>query len=462
MNSRKEKLNSLILFFLALISHLPFLWAGYGKEEDAWAQALNARIIWETGVYEVSRLPGHPIYEFLLAGLWPIQHSYFFFNSLSAIATALAVMFFFRIATRLDLKNPFTLSLAFAFVPVFYIAGHYTIDYNFALCFLLASFLLLLEKKYIWAGILIGIATGFRISSSGFLVALPLLLLSRDLNLKPWIKFWVAGLAVSIIAFLPPLFTYGLAFLDFHKPPFPGWANVHYKLTLAVWGLPLLLLIFWLILKVLSRKEKRFRLQEDLISERRLWLGTFFIFFMQMSVFARLPFKAEFFIPAVPFLLMLLAVYLRRYQVRLLAGAAVVSSFLLGFDYADPYRGGTPSPLAITFQAGGKEIFLDPLQGPAILDYQKRQNKSQLVEEVLQWEKQRQEKAWVIAGWYWPEIMLKTDEDSLVKFDYYSTEEELQQAQEAGREIFYLPEMDEVNAKLQAHYLADSLGKPLP
>lgn len=462
MNSRKEKLNSLILFFLALISHLPFLWAGYGKEEDAWAQALNAKIIWESGVYEVSRLPGHPIYEFLLAGLWPINHSYFFFNFLSATATALAVMFFFRIALRLDLKNPFTLSLAFAFVPVFFVAGNYTIDYNFALCFLLASLLLLLEKKYLWAGILIGLATGFRISSFGFLVAYPLFFLPKDMKLRPWLRFWVAGVAVSLVAFLPPFLTYGMAFLDFHKPPFPGWENVLYKLSFGVWGIPLLLMAAGLVLRVLGRKEKRFRLQENLISEQNLWAGSIFILLMQLAIFMRLPFKGEFFIPAIPFLIMLLAVYLRRYQVRLLAGAAVISSLFFGFDYADPYRGGTASPFAISFEAGGKEIFLDPLQGPAILDLQKRQNKSQLVEQVLQWKSQLQQKAWVIAGWYWPEIMLKTGEDSLVKFDYYSTEEELKQAQEAGREIFYLPEINQVNAKLQAHYLADSLGKPIP
>ena len=70
------------LFAIALACRAPFLWAGYGKEFDAWSNALNARIIAETGIYEVSRLPGHPLQELLLSALWSQSNSYFVFNAL--------------------------------------------------------------------------------------------------------------------------------------------------------------------------------------------------------------------------------------------------------------------------------------------------------------------------------------------------------------------------------------------
>ncbi|MDZ7846272.1 MAG: hypothetical protein U5L96_05675 [Owenweeksia sp.] len=86
--------------------HLPFIGQGYGREEDAWAQVLNAQKIWETGVYEVSRLPGHPLYELLLSALWPL-HSPVFFNLLSTIATAGAVVIFYQITHRLKPQQSF-------------------------------------------------------------------------------------------------------------------------------------------------------------------------------------------------------------------------------------------------------------------------------------------------------------------------------------------------------------------
>lgn len=112
---------------------LPFINAGYGREEDAWAQALNARQIWETGQYEVSRLPGHPLYELLLAGLWPIEHSPWLFNLICVVASSLSVVYFYKICKKLNLLNVLALSIAFSFIPAFFIAGTYTIDYNIGL-----------------------------------------------------------------------------------------------------------------------------------------------------------------------------------------------------------------------------------------------------------------------------------------------------------------------------------------
>lgn len=53
----------LMLGALVLGSRLPFLDAGYGLDPDAWRLARAAHGIATKGVFQVSRLPGHPVVE---------------------------------------------------------------------------------------------------------------------------------------------------------------------------------------------------------------------------------------------------------------------------------------------------------------------------------------------------------------------------------------------------------------
>ncbi len=451
----------LLLFLGNLLVRLPFLFAGFGREEDAWAQALNARIIWETKVYEVSRLPGHPVYELLLAGLWPIDHSYLLFNGISALASSLSVVYFYRICRKLDLPHPLTLSVAFSFIPAFFIAGTYTIDYNLGLLFVLISFLQLLRGRYWLAGLLIGIATGIRISHLGFLLPWAIMAFARHNRLKPIFIMGVSAGLTSLLCFLPPLLTYGMSFLDFHKPPFPGWASVTYKLSFGLWGVPLLFFLVYFVVRNLKKPVSFWMLQDyTLRVPRGFFISLMFIFVMQLAVFMRLPFKSEFLIAFLPFALIYLGALMKGHIARHLAVFSLLSCFLFGFDYKSDFRGSPSSSMALEFKAGGKTIFFDPLQGPAIIDHQKRLVKSEFVGDILNWMRNTHQQAYLLSGWYWPEIVVRQDFESKVETDYYATKDELQLARAKGKEIFYLPEINEANAKINAHYLADSLGKP--
>ncbi len=461
MKLSKETLSSAVLFIISLLCHLPFLNAGYGREEDAWAQALNAKVIWESGQYQVSRLPGHPLLELLLAGLWPLEHSPFFFNLLSAVVTALAVVFFFKIARRLDLKNPFTLALAFSFVPVFFIAGSYTIDYNYALLFILISLCCLIRRQYLWAGIFLGIATGFRISSLAFLLPYSLMLYRPGREFRAYLKLWLMAGAVAFLSFLPPLLRYGSGFFDFHKPPLISWPHSLYKLSLGIWGLPLLLFLGGAAIYILLKRRQQWRLKENIIGSRQMLIGIAIIALLQLAVFIRLPFKSEFFIPLVPFVIFLAGMYLRGKQIRLLAVIALISCLGFGFDYASPQRGATPGSNAWIFEAGGKRLFLDPWQGPALIDLYKRHQKSAFVKEVQEEMQAVPAPLVLIAGWYWPELVLKTADTSKLKLRYYLTETELEHFRLKNYDIYYLPEINEANAQIRGHYLADSLAQPL-
>lgn len=54
---------------LVLLARLPFLWAGYGYDLDAWRLVEASRKIAATSRYVASRLPGHPLQEYACAVL---------------------------------------------------------------------------------------------------------------------------------------------------------------------------------------------------------------------------------------------------------------------------------------------------------------------------------------------------------------------------------------------------------
>jgi hypothetical protein len=450
--------TAVFLFVGFLVAYLPFLQAGYGKEFDAWSNALNARIIAQTGVYEVSRLPGHPLYELLLSGLYPLNHSYFLFNFLSAMASAACVGLLYKIACFYKVKNALWLSLTFGLIPVFFIAGTYTIDYNFALCFLLFSWWFGLQKKTLAAGLFIALAAGWRISSLGFLLPYALLF-APYFKIKDYIKFTTAAAFGSVLAFSAPLYTYGLDFLNFHKPPFPGWANVAYKLSFGVWGLPLLLGICLAIVLIFWRRQKRSNVATAVLPRFFGWALALALG-MQLAVFLRLPFKSEFFIPALPFLVLAVFIWLKPIEAKALTALALLSLLTFGFDYHQPWRGAPPSNLAITFKAGGHTIYLDPAQGPLFVDQGKRHQKAATVEKAIIALKEKSQPAYVVAGWYWPHLVFKYTNTNH-HFEHYATKAEIARAKTNGYAIYYLPEMAKQNQIVEGYYLHDSIAKPL-
>lgn len=442
------------LFAIALICRLPFLKQGYGKEFDAWSNAINARLISETGLYEVSRLPGHPLQELLLSSLWPFNHSYFFYNFLSALFSAVAVWAFYHILKEHKVNRAWHWALAFNFIPVFFIAGTYTIDYNFALCFILLAYWALLKQHYWLVGLFIGLATGFRISSLAFILPFALLL---GWHFKALVQMALVAVLVSAAAFYLPFETYGWSFLDFHKPPFPGWPSVLYKLSLGIWGLPFLLFLGFTGFRVL-RKPAQAELPPQFKGIRWPWFLALIIL-LQLGVFMRLPFKAEFFIPALPFIILSWSAHARESLAPWAAYISMVSLLFFGFDYKNPWRGAAPLNWHWTFKAGAQEIYCSPVQGPLSIDQSKRRVRSATVEKSIS-QLKKSDTALVVAGWYWPELVFKYPQHPH-KIVHYASIRELEEAQQNGWRILYLPEIGAQNAIMEGHPQLEQIGQAL-
>src|SRR5688572_26485736 len=201
---------------------------------------LAAQSTVENGRYEVSRLPGHPLQEFIY--LLNPYGSYFYYNLLAAVFSTIAVIFFALILKKLDIRGYIPGALALAFTPVFYTSSTYTIDYTWSLAFILASFYFLLCKKLIASGILLGMAVGCRITSGAMLIPFSILLFDglriRKENLEAVLKMALPAILTSGLLFIPILNRYGPGFFMYYDQfDYPPLTKVFYKDTIGVFGL---------------------------------------------------------------------------------------------------------------------------------------------------------------------------------------------------------------------------------
>src|SRR6266542_3767104 len=86
---------ALALLFAAvlLLSRYPLLHGGYGSDDDAWRSVVSALHMRESGHYVPSRIPGYPLFEFLLVFLVPFGP---FATNLASVLAQLAAADSFR------------------------------------------------------------------------------------------------------------------------------------------------------------------------------------------------------------------------------------------------------------------------------------------------------------------------------------------------------------------------------
>lgn len=446
-----------LLFILALAARIPFLFAGYGVEEDSWGHVMVTAIVQETGIYEVSRLPGHPLYEGLLLVLWHV-HSPFLYNLPSALAGAAAVVVFYRLATFHKLNFPFFWSLAFCFVPVFFVSSTYTIDYSIALFFSLLAYEQALHNQPEAAGVWLAVATGFRITALGMLLPIALVLfgqkavsVSYAIRLRNAFKFALIALLIGAFIFLPVYLHYGISFFDFHRPPYPGFAEIIYKATIGVWGIigfsTLLIIIVYLIIN-----RKRLITTEY----KNIWLLVLAIYTI---AYLRMPEKAAFFIPTTPFVLLYLGIQLPKKWSYFAIISVGLSGWLLGLHTAGAQTGTPPTKLAIALNIAGQQLHFDPLRGIIPGDLAKRKSKEVVCLNIAEKLKYISKPTVVIAGWWFAQLSVyqrdKIWNNKNVVLVYYESPAVLKRFVQRGYQLRYLPEQQMINdIKFKTQYTA--------
>lgn len=207
-----------VLAAVYVLARIPWMRMGYGTDPDAWRVALTGKYLWEHGEYWPSRLPGYPLHEFITALFVPLGS--FWSNLATAVASLAGVWLFARLLVHLRLPMKAVTTAGFAFAPLLWINSTATMDYMWALTFVLAAYLLAIKGNAAGTGVSLGIAAGFRLTSLGMLLPLGVYLW-RTGHRQHLRGFVSSALAVSIVAYSPVLAKYGIGMFNFYDQKVP-------------------------------------------------------------------------------------------------------------------------------------------------------------------------------------------------------------------------------------------------
>lgn len=439
----KKNQQLLAAGLLIFVSRLPFLFDGYGSEEDAWALRLVAERIATTGIYEVSRLPGHPFQELIYAFCW--QGGSVLFNFLTAFLSTMGIIYFIKTLSRLEVKNALLAGCLLAVVPIVYINSTNAMDYTWAMAFTLISFERLCSGKPLAAGIFLALATGCRITSAVF--GLPFLLFifwfQRNEFAKASMRFIFSSVFFTLLLFIPVIKNYGFSFFTYYEHfPIPGFSKNFYKGVIAVWGIPFLS-GFVLAAGVQYRKGVILGL-----AEKKLLLLCGLVLLLVTLLFIQVPLKAAFMIPLVPFVILASALVFDRQQLWMLFVAALISCFFFGVNLDDAKRGSARSAVSYSFRVSNQPVVFDLLNGLVMADRSKRLQRTAFSRQVIQSAQRIKEKAVVIAGWWQADILVlekQSAQPSGVLWRYYTEEDSLKYFSDRHYAIYFLPEQERYN-----------------
>jgi hypothetical protein len=283
--------------------------------------------------------------------------------------------------------------------------------------------------------------------------------------------FCAATIFVGFLCYLPVIKTYGFSFFTFSDQfPYPNLPKVFYKVTFGVFGtIGIVAMIFYKIkflIGKLSQKEKLLPAEMPI----KLFLACLVTITIYIISYLRLPQKSAYFIPAIPFIILLFGYFLSSRAFKTFCVLMTMSSFFFSMNLTDSLRGSIYSPFSVKFKITGQEIFIDPLTGPGFSDYTKRLNKIAFTEEVFQKARIEQRKTVLICGWWYNELQVRNwnCEENLpacrqagnVVFVFYIDKVTMGKYISDGYEIYYLPEQDLYNDQFSQMNYTDSVAKP--
>jgi hypothetical protein len=427
----RERLALGLLAVAVLLTRLPWIGSGYGSDPDGYRVVIAARQIARGGVYEASRLPGFPVYEYLTA--LSASAAPWVSNAVTALLSVAAFVCFALIARELGVRRYRLIALAFAFTPVVYLSSCCTMDYIPALAFQLAATYAVLRGRPMLGGLLLGLGVGCRITAGA--LALPLCLwmllsLPRRIAVRQCLVFCGALLLASVLCFMPVLRRYGADFFMFYdNASYPPLNVVYTRALPLVWGaLGLLALLGLLCAAPGYYRFTRAALAQPRTRHALALAGVAIALYL--GAFLRLPDESGYLLPVVPFVLLVIALLTPPWAAGTLALALLLSSWV-GFDHGVP-----------------------TLDGPIVEDHLVRESQQRATRAVIDAVAQLPGRAAIVSGWILPRITLALDGDQEGPHRFiYLVEDpaDYQHYLGDGRQLYYLPGVDLYES--QAHDL---------
>lgn len=331
----KSQRTFLALLALVVISRIPLFFGGFGADGDGWRVAKTALTLWNEHIYHVSRFPGFPVYEFIQTPIIALGGSV-----ASNISTLLVFLFSLillrRIVLRWNVPHTDVVLIAYAFLPILWKNSALTMDYVWGLCGIAAAVYLILTKRFLLAGIALGLAAGTRVSHIAYLLPL-LFLLQRD-ERKQWIVFSAAAIITTAVCYVPVLLSenYLLVVKDYiaDERHYSMLRKIGFYFYRLMYSIGLLGSLGIAVVIIVNRTKLFSTLREHPAAFSTLVVLTGLI------IFAILPDEREYLIPIFPFLLITLAYVANRTQfviiTFLLVSYGFISIDVIEHDIADP------------------------------------------------------------------------------------------------------------------------------
>jgi hypothetical protein len=328
--------GDLALVGLLLVLYVPLLFFGYGSDNDTYLVLDSGRQLLRDHTYQPSRNPGYFLYE-AVTGLLSGAGGSVLCNAATVAAAVASLLCFLRICRRLDVPRPHLLALLLVIHPVFWVNGTCTMEYVWALALLLAGTLLVLNRSYAAAGVVLGLAIAVR--STSFIAAglvLGYALLGRRDDRRRVVVAGVVAVVLGGLFYLPPFRQagYSLAFLK----PMTGGAEF-WTLELRAARFVYKNLYFWglagaLVLPVLLLIGLRPLLDP---SRRPVVLACAGVVAAYEALFFKYPIEIAYLLPVLPAVLILLGICLARRPVALgCFGVLLLSYAVLNVNIARP------------------------------------------------------------------------------------------------------------------------------
>ena len=436
---RKPAFQFGLLGLGVFLSRLPFLGPGFGTDPDAWRMAQSARHYATTGEYIVSRFPGYPLSEIVMAALWdggPIV-----VNGLTALMSAIAAIFLALILRKVTVEHYIWPTIAFAATPIVFVNSVVAMDYLWATAFILASVYFAMNHRWTAAGVMLGLAVGCRITSA--IIGLPLLvfLFVDGRKFTDATRFVVSSIFVALLLWTPVFYTYGFGFLTFYDSPYPDAISITRRMSIDLFGrLGVYALIAVLCgLIVWPRIFKRNRPASNVYPT--LWVGfnndgpsqsvghqnhvpllSLLSMAVFVSLFLLLPHEPAYLIPAVPFLIVLLAIYVKPIPLRIACACLILASFVQPCTRAIICKGAVSSSI--------EQRRMDARHG----------------EQIVTTFRSIEPEAILVCGWWRPMIdVLRTSDIESTRLIYLLDSMQLRTATAAKTPIYYLGDVESFN-----------------
>lgn len=457
------------VWFGVFLTRLPFLGPGYGADWDAWAMVNTARTLSTTGTYVASRLPGYPVPEIAESFLWragPVA-----IDGATACIGALGTAFF--ALTLRNFRSPDFVAGAFAvaFTPVIYVSSTTSLDYVWALSFLLASYYYCLRRQLIVSGVLLGLAIGSRITSGAMLFPLVLTQLefiSIERDVTAFLKISLPAVVVGIAAFLPVVMRYGPYFLTFSENGYPPiWAVVA-NMTVFTWGSVGCVALLGAVTVIVTRG---FYPSSTASITRALRPRIVWAWLLAMTLyliaFLRLPHKPGYLLPLVPFVILFLGRWLDRQWFIGFCSAIIVSPLILSVlsvSLMTIYGGPTLSRFARERTILGQGFVIDPLKGPILSDHSERTNDAIITDAAVRFGSGLQHQSIIVAGRWLTEVRFSAYSHDSTNVEYVDDLRQSDAVRVARFHLglYYLPGIDIYSRAETGISLQKLGGKPLP